>query len=174
MSGALFALALTLGGGFGCRQSSATLDGGSRSALGSSATTPGGNGKSCGHAACGDHFFVDAVPPGDCMAGALCQVGVKLVALDDFHVNDEFPYRFVADPKPLVQFVGTDPAGQGVFSKAAGDWRKDDPKSGAMAVGFFLSTPGSYSISGTFKLSVCSGAQCLLEQRPVTATFMAQ
>ena len=156
VASALFALVLTSGGGFGCSKSGT------------------GSGSPCSHAGCGDHFFVDVIAPVDCESGTLCQMGVKLAALGDFHVNDEYAYRFVADPKPLVQFSGTDPDGQTIFSKSAGDWHKEDAKNGTAVVSFFVSTPGSYTISGTFKLSVCAGANCLMEQRTVSSTFNAR
>src|SRR5271165_905192 len=108
---AALAVAVTLGGGFGCGKRSE----GSLAEYGS-----------CGHAICGDHYFVDALPPLACEAGALCRLTVKLGATGEFHVNDEYPYQFQADERPGVQFTGTGTVGRNVFSKAAGDWRKDD------------------------------------------------
>src|SRR5450432_4015773 len=71
----------------------------------------------CGHTVCADNFFIDA-PPASCAAGSPCSVAVKLVATGDFHVNDEYPYRFKADDVPGVAFVGTDPSGKNTFSKS--------------------------------------------------------
>jgi hypothetical protein len=122
----------------------------------------------CGHAVCADDFFIDATPSGDCAPGASCNVGLSLVATGAFHINDEYPYRFKADDAPGVRFLGTDAAGANVFSKAAGDWHKADAKSGAMTVKFTPSSAGSSTITGTLKLSVCSEANCLLEQRQVS------
>lgn len=128
----------------------------------------------CGHTACADNFFVDAIAPADCGAGRECAVTVKLVATGEFHVNDQYPYRFKADDAPGVQFAGTDAAGKNVFSKAAGDWRKVDEKGGAMTVRFTPSDKGDKTIAGTLKLSVCSAQNCLLEQRTVSATVAAK
>jgi hypothetical protein len=153
------AVAVVLVSGLGCGRRA-----------GSSAADAG----SCAHAACGDHFFVDAVPPPACEAGAACRLTIKLATLGDFHVNDEYPYQFQADETPGIQFTGTGAAGQSVFSKTAGDWRKDDAKRGSMTVSFFPSTPGAHAFSGIFKLSVCSGATCLSEQRMVSASFAAE
>jgi hypothetical protein len=122
----------------------------------------------CGHAVCADNFFVDAVPA-SCNAGSPCSVTLKLVATGDFHVNDEYPYRFKADDAPGVAFLGTDQNGKNTFSKAAGDWQKADAKSGAMTVKFIPADANAGSIAGTLKLSVCSAGACLLEQRQVTA-----
>jgi hypothetical protein len=122
----------------------------------------------CGHAVCADNFFIDAAPSGDCAPGASCNVALRLVATGAFHINDEYPYRFKADDAPGVRFLGTDGAGANVFSKAAGDWHKADAKSGAMTVKFTPTSAGSTTIAGTLKLSVCSEANCLLEQRQVS------
>jgi hypothetical protein len=127
----------------------------------------------CGHAVCADNFFVDAAPAA-CSAGAPCAVALKLVATGDFHVNDEYPYRFKADDAPGVTFLGTDPTGATTFSKAAGDWQKADAKSGAMTVKFIAADPGPRAIAGTLKLSVCSAGACLLEQRQVKTNIVAK
>jgi hypothetical protein len=126
------------------------------------------------HAVCADDFFIDAVPPDDCAVGAVCTVTFKLVATGNFHVNDEYPYRFKAADVAGVAFAGTDTAGKNVFSKPAGDWRKVDEKGGAMTVRFTAADKGSKTIGGTFKLSVCSAATCLLEQREVSAVVAAK
>jgi hypothetical protein len=165
----LVALATSLG----CGKSRATAGKAEGAEPGPSGAAGQSAGVDCGHAACGTNFVVDAMPTLGCRSGEPCQVNVKLLALGDYHINDDYPYRFLADQKPLVQFSGTDPGGQTVFSKTAGDWQKTDAKTGTMAVHLFVSTPGSYTISGTFKLSVCSAANCVLDQRPVSATFMA-
>jgi hypothetical protein len=127
-----------------------------------------------GHAVCADDFFIDAVPPDECAVGSVCSVTFKLVATGNFHVNDEYPYRFKATDAPGVAFAGTDAAGKNVFSKPAGDWRKVDEKGGAMTVKFTAADKGSKTIGGTFKLSVCSQATCLLEQREVSALVAAR
>jgi hypothetical protein len=128
----------------------------------------------CAHAVCADNFFVDIVSPNDCIGGAACRMVLNLVATGDFHINDEYPYRFRADDTQDVTFAGTDDAGKNVFSKAAGNWTKGDAKNGSMAVTFLPAGKGSKTISGTFKLSVCSKENCLLEQRQVGATVLAR
>lgn len=127
----------------------------------------------CGHAVCADNFFVDAAPA-SCTAGAPCSVTLKLVATGDFHVNDEYPYRFKADDAPGVTFLGTDPNGKSTFSKAAGDWQKADAKSGAMTLKFIAAGAGTTALGGTLKLSVCSAQACLLEQKQVTASVLTK
>lgn len=123
----------------------------------------------CGHSACGSNFFLDATAA-DCAAGATCSLTIKLVATGEFHINEDYPYKFKADDAAGVEFLGADPAGKNVFSKTASDWRKKDEKSGAMTVAFRAADKGSKSVGGTFKLSVCSAQTCQLEQQQVQAT----
>lgn len=127
----------------------------------------------CGHAACADNFFIDAAP-GDCAAGSVCNVALTLVATGDFHINDEYPYRFKADDAAGVEFLGTDANGKNSFSKAAGDWQKTAAKSGTLTVKFAAKDAGTKTVGGTLKLSVCSAQACLLEQRQVTASVLAK
>jgi hypothetical protein len=124
----------------------------------------------CGHTACGSNFFLDAAPAGDCVSGATCSLTIKLVATGDFHINEDYPYKFKADDAPGLEFLGADAAGKNVFSKAASDWKKRDEKSGAMTVAFRAADKGSKTVGGTFKLSVCSAQTCQLEQQQVQAT----
>ncbi len=137
-------------------------------AAGSPLASPG-----CTHAVCADNFFIDATP-GDCTAGAACSLSLKLVATGDYHINDEYPYRFKADDAAGVEFLGKDDAGKGTFSKSAGDWQKSEEKAGVMTVRFVPAARGSKTVSGTLKLSVCSPQSCLLEQRQVASTIVAK
>jgi len=124
----------------------------------------------CGHSACGSNFFLDVAPATDCAAGAPCSLTIKLVATGEFHINEDYPYKFKADDAPGVEFLGADAAGKNTFSKAASDWKKKDEKSGAMTVAFRAADKGAKSVGGTFKLSVCSAQTCQLEQQQVQAT----
>ncbi|HZU83703.1 MAG TPA: hypothetical protein VE987_12335 [Polyangiaceae bacterium] len=134
-----------------------------------------GEGSACDHLACGKDYVVDAVQLGPCRVGVACKVAFVLVAKGPYHVNDEYPYKFRADDAPDVEFLGTDPAGKNVFTKAAGDWSKTGPRSGALAVAFRpsagagVSAPAERSVAGVFKLSVCSPESCRLEEARLTA-----
>jgi hypothetical protein len=124
----------------------------------------------CRHAACGKDFFVDAAPAGLCAVGDACSVGLTLAARGDFHINDDYPYKFKADDAPGVEFLGTGDAGKNVFSKVGKNWTKTGEKTGAMTVTFKPSDGGSKVIAGVFKFSVCSPQNCELEQQPVKAS----
>lgn len=155
---------------YACTKRSDDSPGATRGAVAGAATPTG----ECGHAICGDDFFIDTPQSQACAKGATCTMDVRLVATGDFHVNDDYPYRFKADDAADVQFTGVDAAGKNVFSKAAGDWRKTDAKSGVMTVTFVSAGPGPKTVAGTLKLSVCSGANCLLEQRRVSAAVLVK
>lgn len=129
---------------------------------------PAPQGTECGHTACGANFFVDAAQVGDCPAGANCTAKLTLVATGDFHINDQYPYKFKADDVAGIAFRGTDRGGPNVFSKDADDWRKTGAQSGVMTVTFQAADKGARSITGNFKLSVCSAQTCQLEQQTVT------
>ena len=122
-----------------------------------------------GQVARGNNFVVNATV-GSCVANAECKIDLRLEAQGDFHVNKEYPYKFKATSGAGVTYLGKDPAGAETFSKAAGDFTLDasNEKVGTMTVKFKAASKGSVSVTGTFKLSVCSAQNCMLEQASVT------
>jgi|HubBroStandDraft_1064217.scaffolds.fasta_scaffold604406_2 hypothetical protein len=116
----------------------------------------------------GNHYIIDAVPAGDCAAGANCAVTVKLAAQGDYHVNQQYPYKFTAAQAAGVTYLGSDTNGPNVFTKTAGDFAIGDEKTATMTVKFKAAAKGSVAIGGTFKLSVCSSQNCQLEQQDVS------
>jgi hypothetical protein len=146
---------------------------GALAAATTAASPPAPSGAACAHAACSDHFYVEAAPSA-CAAGATCNLQLKVIATGDYHINDDYPYRFKADDAPGVAFQGSNPADKDVFSKPAGDWQKTEANAGAMSVRFTPAAAGDKTISGTFKVSVCSAENCLLEQPKVLAVVAAK
>ena len=132
-------------------------------------TAPAPRDGRCDHAVCGDDFFVDASPVSDCAVGGTCTLALTLVAAGDYHINDEYPYKFKADNTPGVAFLGTDSSGKNVFSKSAENWSKKDEKTGTMTVTFRPSERGRKAVGGVFKLSVCSLQNCRLEVQHLNA-----
>jgi hypothetical protein len=130
----------------------------------------------CSHAYCGDHFFVDVDLGPPCAAGAACTLGVKLTATGAFHVNDEYPFKFKADDTsdPSLEFLGKSTEGKNVFSRVAGDWRKDGEQTGTMSVAWRIPQPGDKKVTGLLKLSVCSAQACQIDQATVHATVAAR
>lgn len=115
----------------------------------------------------GTNFTLDLEAP-RCNAGAECAMTIKLVAAGDYHVNAEYPYKFVASAAPGVEFLGKGAAT--TFTRAAGDFVSHGEKSGTMTVRFKPSSPGEARIAGTYKLSVCSEDQCQIEQEKLDLT----
>jgi hypothetical protein len=122
----------------------------------------------CDHTMCGNDFFVDAALVESCAVGEACAVALTLVAAGDYHINDEYPYKFKADDAPGVEFLGTDVGGKNVFSKLAKNWTKNGAKTGTMTVTFKPLEKGSKAIGGVFRFSVCSSQNCRLEQQEVS------
>lgn len=96
-------------------------------------------------------YRIDPGPRTACTSGAVCEARLALTALGDFHVNKDYPFKFLGDPAPAVSLDG-----EGTFAL-------DDEKNGMMTVKFRPSAPGTVKVAGTFKLSVCSGDVCEIE-----------
>jgi hypothetical protein len=128
-----------------------------------------------GQVASGNNFVVNATVA-SCAANAECKVDLRLEASGGFHVNKEYPYKFKASAVNGVTYLGKDPAGVDVFSKAAGDFALDagNEKVGTMTIRFKSASKGNVSIGGVFKLSVCSAQNCQLEQANVTIPVAVQ
>lgn len=112
----------------------------------------------------GKNFALDVASPG-CHAGEDCTMTIKLVAGSDYHVNEEYPYKFVAAAAPGITFLGKGDAT--TFSKASGDFVEEGEKAATMTVRFKPTAPGEAKVSGTYKMSVCSADQCQIEQQPI-------
>ncbi len=122
----------------------------------------------------GNHYTLDAAPASDCQAGSNCVITVKLAASGEYHVNQQYPYKFTAAPAGNVTYLGTDAAGPNVFTKTAGDFAIGDEKTATMTIKFKVSQKGPATVGGTFKLSVCSSQNCLLEQQDVSVAMTAK
>lgn len=99
----------------------------------------------------------------DCGAGMACIGTIRLEALGAYHINETFPYKFKANAGQGLEFLGKDAADRSVFSKNTDDFQKQGEKVGLLAVRY-KAPPGKVSFNGKFKFSVCSDANCLLEQ----------
>ena len=95
-------------------------------------------------------YRIDARPLSPCTVGRTCEAQLVLTALGAYHVNAEYPTKFVADPASEV------PVGDASF-KVSGE------KSGTLTVRFTPAKPGTAKLVGTFKLSVCTEENCEIE-----------
>ena len=100
----------------------------------------------------GKEFFrLDPAPQQPaCAVGQACEARLILTALGDYHVNDQYPFKLVAEPTPGVKVEGT-----GTFSPGG--------KTGTHVLAFRADKPGTAKIAGTFKLSVCNEKNCQIE-----------
>ena len=96
-------------------------------------------------------YRVDPGPPAACARETNCEARLVLTALGAYHVNKDYPFKFVGEPAsaPLLD-------GEGTFAV-------DDAKHGTMTVKFRPGAAGTAKLSGTFKLSVCSDDTCEIE-----------
>lgn len=91
---------------------------------------------------------------------------LRLAPTGAYHVNKEYPYKFVAAGAPNVTFLGKGDAN--TFSRASGDFAEEGEKAATMTVRFKPTAAGSARVSGTYKMSVCSAENCQIEQQAVT------
>lgn len=113
----------------------------------------------------GRNFAIDVTAP-SCKADTECALTIKLNVSGDFHINKEYPYKFVATAAPNVTFLGKGDAT--TFSKAAGDFAQEGEKTATMTVRYRPASAGNAKVAGTYKLSVCNPDQCQIEQQPVS------
>jgi hypothetical protein len=140
------------------------------SALASSAPTPKGKDAGAPPAAAlkpasrqvtGNNFSLDVASPG-CRANEECAMTIKLVTAADYHVNKEYPYKFVATPAQGVSFLGkTDP---NTFGRSSGDFVEQGEKSALLTVRFKPTAAGEAKVAGKYKLSVCSADRCQIDE----------
>jgi hypothetical protein len=107
-----------------------------------------------------EFFRIDAEPVASCKSGETCETVLVLSALGDYKVNDEYPFKFVADQGDLVV------DGTGTFAL-------DGKKTGTMRVKFRAPKPGAAKLTGTFKLSVCNDANCKIESPKIALAVTA-
>jgi hypothetical protein len=116
--------------------------------------------------------YIATADPADCKANAECVITVTLQAQNTFHINKDYPYKFKADEVAGIEFLGTDAGGKNVFSKARGDFKikedKTPPVEGVLTIKFKIAKVGPAKVTGKFKLSVCSDANCQMDTAELT------
>ena len=127
---------------------------------GTNATKPGALKPAMAHIG-GKNFALDVASPG-CKSGEDCTMTIKLSPDGAFHVNKEYPYKFLASAAPNVTYLGK--ADPNTFTRAAGDFAEQNEKSATMTVRFKPASAGETHVAGKYKLSVCSAEQCQIEE----------
>ena len=105
----------------------------------------------------GKNFTLDVATPG-CRVNEACQVTLSLAALESFHVNKDYPYKFVPKTSANVEYAATQ------FTKESGDFKETGPKNAILTVRFKPTAKGNQKVTGTYKMSVCSDENCQIEQ----------
>jgi hypothetical protein len=96
-------------------------------------------------------YRIDAGPLLPCAHGTVCEARLVLMALGAYHVNKDYPFKFVGEPAPATPIDG-----EGAFAI-------EDARQGTMTVKFRPGAAGTTKLVGTFKLSVCSDDTCEIE-----------
>ncbi len=105
----------------------------------------------------GKNFALDIATPG-CRVNEACQMTIRVTAGTGYHVNKEYPYKFLPKEAGGIEFTSKQ------FSRDAGDFKEDSATSGTMTVRFKPTAAGKAKVAGTYKMSVCSDENCQIEQ----------
>lgn len=127
--------------------------------LGAVADIEHGRGGIAGSKADAANYIAEIVGTGAYKAGTEGTVQVTVVPKGEYHINAQYPYKFKANapsdgltyPKPTLQ-------------RADG---KFEEKRGTFIVPFVAAKAGKVSVGGTFNLSVCSAANCIMDKVPL-------
>ena len=114
--------------------------------------------------AAGNHYNVAVSARTECAVGADCNGTITLTASGGYHINDEYPYRFAVDDPSGASWLAADGKG---FGKSSGDFKKTAPTVAELAVRYRGTQAGVARLSGTYKMSVCSDANCQVESVPL-------
>lgn len=112
----------------------------------------------------GDHFAVAVSARTECPVGMECSGTITLTANGGYHINDEYPYRFLVDASPAVDWLTSDGKG---FGKTTGELKKTSATTAEVAFRYRGKQAGAARLSGTYKLSICSEANCQVETVPL-------
>jgi hypothetical protein len=123
-----------------------------------------------GMTASADHWAITVPAPKTCATGSPCPLVVKLEAKDGFHVNEEYPTKLELEASKTFEGLGTTASKPNVFTKAAGNFAIDGAH-GTMTATIKPLEGGLAKLSGTFKFSVCSAANCQMGTAQVKATL---
>lgn len=144
MRSELIAIALVASAAGGCKCKSAEPE-----------QAPGGAPKGGGALIDKPSYRIDVGPGTPCKAKDPCTARIVLTALGDYHVNEQYPTKLVADPNPALDL------GTATFTL-------DSAKAGTLSIPFRAGKPGTYKVTGTFKLCVCTTKDCEIEEPKIS------
>ena len=97
-------------------------------------------------------------------AGQAGNVTAVANALGDYHVNQEYPYKFTLNAAPLGVSYG-----ETVVRNVS-----RSEKRAAISIPFTPSSAGTVTISGVYSLSVCTSSNCVIEKVPLSVTVKVE
>lgn len=120
-----------------------------------------------------DAYGVEIKAIGPYKAGAEGAIELTLRAKGGYHLNDQYPFRFkVADPpaenisypKAVLQRADFAFAEENKGNPQNPEHKPDTAK---VQIPFLASKSGRVTVAGTFLLSVCSDANCIMDKVPL-------
>ncbi len=102
-------------------------------------------------------YVVEMKATGPYKVGAEGSIELTLLPKGDYHINKEYPYKFKLDAAPEgITYP------KPVLARADGEFEE---KKGTFKVPFVATKAGSFKVRGTFSMSVCSAANCLIDKQ---------
>lgn len=120
-----------------------------------------------------DAFGVELKATGPYKAGAEGAIELTLRAKGGYHLNDQYPFRFkvaeppaesVSYPKAVLQRADFSFAEENKGNPQNPEHKPDTAK---VQIPFLTSKSGRATVAGTFLLSVCSDANCIMDKVPL-------
>ena len=113
-----------------------------------------------------DTYLAEIAEGGPYKVGASGSVRVSLTAKAQFHINDQYPYRFRTSPPPNgVSYP------KPVLERADGQFEE---KTAVFNLPFVASHSGQFDVGGVLNLSVCSADSCIVQKAPLNVTVTVQ
>lgn len=103
-----------------------------------------------------ENYTVYLRPAGEHKKDAEGFVEVVLETKGDFHINEQYPYKFTPTESDGVKFS------KEKFGRDDGTFEKSKA---VLKVAFTPSKSGTVSVGGKFSLSVCSDKNCLMDKK---------
>jgi hypothetical protein len=104
---------------------------------------------------------------GPCRHAQPCTLHAEIVAKGEYHINDQYPYKWKASEAP----------GQGVTYPKPLVGREDgtfEHMRAVLRVPFVAAAPGPVKVGGVLSLSVCSAANCLMYKQALELTVKVE
>ncbi len=106
------------------------------------------------------NYKVTIAPSGPYQKGKEGMVRVVIVTKGKYHINDQYPYKFVVQDPPAEGMTYTNKT----VRRADGKFEETRAE---LPVRFTPQRSGTVQVGGILSLSVCTPSNCLLDKRPL-------